>query len=495
MNRLYRELPSRFGGEIAVAFSPDGSRLASAGFRATPPGRGTVPGQVTIWDLETGQALLALKGHGWDANCVAYSPDGRLLASGGADSKVRVWDAATGVERFASPVQESHVSSVAFSPDSGIVASAGNNAVCLWNARDWSLLRSLKGHTGMATGVAFSPDGKRLASCGADRLVKVWDTKTGSELLSLAGHTATIRGVTFRSDGKRLASAGGADRTVKVWDTEKGQLIQSFAAPEDVNGVAYSPDGYHLAAGTGRFLQDGDVIMWDTRTGQTSLSLRGFFRGKAVSCVAFSSDGQRLATGGQLEAVKVWEVGTQLDPQEINATSFSLAIHPDGQSLAVATLNKVQVFDVRTKKRVVSDLIGAHFVSFNPEGTLLVTRAITETIVWNTRTWKPVYSLGACQSVAFSSDGLRIAAVNSDSVVRVWDAATGKELPSLVGHGGQFTEVVFSPDGKQLALGGADRTIRVWDANGRRTVRYSERERHRRAYGLQSRRQTSCHER
>ena len=149
-----------------MAFSPDGKRLASASRDET----------VKVWDAATGQETLTLKGHTGGVTSVAFSPDGKRLASASEDETVKVWDAATGQETL-----------------------------------------TLKGHTGCVTSVAFSPDGKRLASASDDGTVKVWDAATGQETLTLKGHTDAVTSVAFSPDGQRLASAS-SDGTVKVWD-------------------------------------------------------------------------------------------------------------------------------------------------------------------------------------------------------------------------------------------------------------------------------------
>jgi dipeptidyl aminopeptidase/acylaminoacyl peptidase len=215
---------------------------------------------VKVWDAATGGELLTLKGHTNPVVSLAFSPDGRRLASASWDKTVRVWDAATGGE-----------------------------------------LLTLKGHTRALLGVAFSPDGTRLASAGGDGTVKVWDAATGGELLTLKGHTGEVSSVAFSPDGRRLASAG-RDGTVKVWDAGSGQETLSLKAhTAGVSSVAFSPDGLRLASAS----VDGTAKVWDAATGGELLILRGHPGG--ILGVAFSPDGTRLAGGDQGGAVKVWD--------------------------------------------------------------------------------------------------------------------------------------------------------------------------------------------
>jgi Tol biopolymer transport system component len=233
---------------ISVAFSPDGKRLASA----------SADGTVKVWDATSDQAALTLRGHPGQLLCVAFSPDGKHLASAGTDKTVKVWDAASG-----------------------------------------QVALTLKGHTGGVVSVAFSPDGKRLASGGVDRTVKVWDATSGQEALILQGHTGTVDSVAFSPDGKRLASASG-DRTVKVWDATSGQEALTLQGHTDpVYSVAFSPDGKRLASAS----WDKTVKVWDATSGQEALTLQGHT--DLVCSVAFSPDGKRLASASWDRTVKV----------------------------------------------------------------------------------------------------------------------------------------------------------------------------------------------
>jgi WD40 repeat protein len=229
---------------------------------------------VKVWDAQTGQEILALKGHTSSVTSVAFSPDGKRLASGGGDApnrrkpgegkpgEVKLWDAQTGQEVLALKGHASSVTSVAFSPDGKRLASASGEEVKVWDATTgqeilaWKVL--LPFHS--LRMVAFSPDGKRLAGSvgygpgppGAGE-VKVWDAQTGKELLSLKGHTGWVWSVAFSPDGKRLASGSGSAAQglggeVKVWDAQTGQEILSFQGGGLNHNVVFSPNGHWLAS-------------------------------------------------------------------------------------------------------------------------------------------------------------------------------------------------------------------------------------------------------
>ncbi len=281
----------------SVAFSPDGKRLASGNSDKT----------VKVWDAATGREIRTLRGHAADVNGVTFSPDGKRLASASHDETVKVWDAGTGREMRTITAHRRWVSVVAFSPDGKRLASAGrvDGTAKVWDAGTGQEIRTLKGHTQEVTCVAFSPDGQRLASASFDNTVKVWDAGTWQEIRTLKGHTNHVWYVAFSPDGRLLASVGGDYQKigeVKVWDLSTGRALHQPRGHTDrVAGVTFSPDGRRLATAS----DDRTIKLWDTATGEEVFTLRGHSSG--VLFVAFSPDGQRIVSGSVDGTANVWD--------------------------------------------------------------------------------------------------------------------------------------------------------------------------------------------
>jgi WD40 repeat protein/serine/threonine protein kinase len=420
-------LKGHTGAVQSVAYSPDGKRLVSAGGPASPP--------VKVWDAQTGQELLTLK----DAyGSVAFSPDGKRLAGrssgsppGSGPGELKVWDVQTGQELLS---LKGGGAGVAYSPDGKRLARYGGGAVKVYDAQTGWELPSLKAQTndGLPNScVAYSPDGKRLAAAD-DGTVKVWDAQTGQELLILKGHSGRVWPVAFGPDGKRLASASGKE--VKVWDAQTGQELISIQGSAD--GVAFSPDGKRLAGGQ----DNGWVKGWDAQTGKELFTFRG--HNTEVTSVAFSVDGKRLASASYDGSVKVWDVHAAPKPLTLPGVAassvVSAAFSPDGKRLATG---------------------GKGGLGSGP-GMLKV---------WDAQTGQEIITLKGhtadVTTVAYSSDGKRLASSSADRSVKVWDGQTGQELLTFNGHSQEVSGVAFSPDGKRLASASfKGNTVKVWDA-------------------------------
>jgi WD40 repeat protein/serine/threonine protein kinase len=371
---------SRGNNDQGAVFSPDGTRVAEAcavDLDKKPA--------VRVSDARSGREVALLRGHAKDVVCVAFSPDGRRLATGSADHTARVWDAASGRE-----------------------------------------LASLKGHAAAVNAIAFSPDGARVATASADGTARTWDEagSKASQMAVMSGHAKGVRCVAFSHDGTRTVT-GSEDQTARVWDAATGAQVAVLRGPRlPVRCVAFSPDGARVAAGAG----DAIVRLWEV-SGAREV---GVFRGHAdaVLSVAFSPDGTRLAAGSEDTTARVWDIPTPI-------TGNCVAFSPDGRRLATTAGNAARVWDLAT---------GVPLAELR--GHEATARAVT-----------------------FSPDGSRLATASDDKTARLWDVATTRELAVLRGHKQPLTTLAFSADGMKLVTAGRDNTQRMWDAADGREIR------------------------
>ncbi|WP_369257223.1 CHAT domain-containing protein [Streptomyces sp. R35] len=276
------------GTAHAVAFSPDGTRLAVACNRRT----------ALIIDERGRRLVLVQLGVFGSALDVAFSSDGCRFATADQTSTAQVWDASTGTE-LCSVNPGGSVYGVAFHPDGLRLATGGRDSTArVWDVGTGAELLKIP-HTDYVWGVAFSSDGLRLATASEDKTARVWDARTGAELLGVT-HNARVSDVAFSSDGRRLATAG-KDKTARVWDADTGAELLKVTHTKSVRRVAFSPDGLHLATAS----EDNTARVWDAGTGTELLKIT---HDKAVRGVAFSLDGRRLATASEDKTVQLWSL-------------------------------------------------------------------------------------------------------------------------------------------------------------------------------------------
>ncbi|MBE9168356.1 pentapeptide repeat-containing protein [Pleurocapsales cyanobacterium LEGE 06147] len=454
----------------SLAISPDGQTLASSSADCT----------IELWNLNTGQVLRTLSERPRWVMSLRFSPDGQILAgSVVAVGTLKLWEVATGeVARTLPAHQDTAWSPISFSPDGRMLISGGmDRSLRWWDLETGQCLRELKAHQDWIWWVACSPNQPMLASCSADRTVKVWDINTGQLLRTFRGHEYGVRVVLFSANCQTSISSDEG-QMLKVWDLQTGQCLKTLRGySSGVWAIAFSPDGRTLVSSG----EDQTLKLWDVQTGCCLRSLSG--HQVWVRSVAFSPDGQTVASAGVDSLVKLWRVSTGECLRTFQGhTSFvwSVAYSPTESTLASCSIDRsVRIWDLKTGQcRLVLDHASpAIAVTYSPDGQKLASYGIDREIrLWDVRTGECLKILQSHSdwvwsilfdwiwSIVFSPDGQTLASSAENCSIRIWDVVTGQCLKVLQGHTSPVVSVAYSWDGEKLASASMEPTLRIWDA-------------------------------
>ncbi|MGF1936245.1 MAG: NB-ARC domain-containing protein [Nostoc sp. ChiQUE02] len=450
-----------FGGIFSVAFSPNGKLLAT----------GDTNGEIRLYEVANSQQLLTCKGHtGWVWS-VSFSPDGQVLASGSNDQTIKLWDINTGQCFKTLEGHSGGVRSVTFSPDSQVLASGSDDqTVKLWNISTGKCLKTLQEVGCSVWSVAFSPKDYMLASGNDDYTVRLWDINSSSCIHTLEGHTQRVYSVSFSPDGNTLAS-GSHDQTVKLWDISNTQCFKTLRGHTDlVHSVTFSVDGSALVSCG----DDQTVKVWDFVTGQCLKTLQG--HRSRVWSLAICINQNVCASSSDDQTVKLWNISTGRcikTLQSFNNGIWSVVVSPDGKIIASGSYDQtVTLWDATTGK-CLKTLRGhtnrVTSVTFSADSQILASGSEDQTLrLWDLSTGQSLKILkghsNRVTSVTFSADSHFLASGSDDQTIKLWDISTGQCLNTLRGHSGRTWSVAFSPDGDILASGSHDLTVRLWDA-------------------------------
>jgi WD40 repeat protein len=461
-------------GVGCVAYSPDGQYIASGGGRFDQSKRQT---EVKVWQASTGKLLRTLKGHVGPVTAVAFSPDGKLLAS--VSTRINWSD----IYRT--------------KPEA---ANTAEGEMKIWDPNSGAVLHSFPGVYG---NVAFSPDGTRLAASASDRRVQVWDTTTApqwTKVAALPPYPGLVQSLAFSPDGKRLATArvhflgleGGKakfEADLKTWDAATGREERTFEGHEgELLQLAFSADGRRLALSC----SDGTARIWDLTAKSQPQVLRGHT--SSVAGLAFSPDGRCLATTGKDRAVKVWDAASGEELLTLRGHTGQVraaAFDPQGKGPArrlvtAADDGTVRIWDAHAGQEPLT--LHGHagmvtYVAFSPDGRRIASRGAGGAVkVWDLASAKELFAISCrAERVVFSPDGKRLVTAGGNPQVgelKVWDAEKGRPLATLTGHALFVTSAAFSPDGQWIASASGNPIqvppqageVKVWDAGTYREV-------------------------
>jgi RNA polymerase sigma factor (sigma-70 family) len=487
-----RRLEGHQGSVPSIAFSPDGTSLAS----------GSADKTIRLWDVGTGVLRTQINANEKGVYSVVFAPGGKTIASVAEDGWTRLWDTASSKQLHAIKSENAHIMAAVFSPDARLFATGeeapdGSGTIRLWNPETGKLVRQwVTDMLGAVHGLAFSPDGKAIASISADCVTRLWDPVSGKELHPLVGHRFAVDFLRFALDGKSIFSQG-REKKLLEWDIASGRprrqvFSQPYGLQVEVGWVphvlALSSDGKLLAVAGNiwkpEFKPDPIIRLWDTVQQKEMRALSGH-EGK-VEWLEGSPDGSRLASGAK-DGIRVWnlETGkTLIHLKGLHPAYKFFAFSPAGGLLAaLGADNTIRLHDVATGKEM-RRWDGEHhsdgaWLTFSSDGKLLASNDVRLDVVrvWSVTSGKRIMkvdNIGWIEPLAFSPSsrilaiGARTRRVSPDDTCRIhfWETISGKEIRSMHSPQGAVWSLAFAPDGKTLASGGAESTILLWDMTG-----------------------------
>ena len=439
------------GRAIDIALSPDGTQLAVA------TGLG-----VWLYNASTGAEIALLTGHTDRVNSVAYSPNGKTLATA-SFREIHLWDPSTQEQK--TTFEDTRSESLAYSPNGRILAVGRWQGVELLDAQTGDEKLSLSGHTSNVNLLAFSSNGRILATVARfseDRAIRLWNARTG-KLQRKLEHPEGITSMTLAPDGSTLVS-GSWDEKIRLWDTRTGQNTQTVDMRNEV--LTYSPDGSKIAVAT------HEILLVNAGTARLQQTLSGHTNG--IYRMVFSSDSSTLVSASWDGTIRLWNASTGSHRLTIEGhfNFRSSALSPNGKTIATASDDGIFLWNASNGKFSKAFDVGArnNAIAYSPDGKTLAIEKWDDgprIQLLNARTGRVKkvirYQGEELRVIAYSADGKMLASGSRDGTVLLWNARTGKLQQRLTGHTAEISSLAFSPDSKVLASGSFDGTVRLWN--------------------------------
>jgi WD40 repeat protein len=475
------ELRERRSGEVirtlaaqdvitGVAFAPSGKTLATAG------------GSLRLWDVERGAAVGPPLG---EANVLAWSPDGKLLAGGGSDKVVRLWDAATSKPIAALEGHRAEILALAFSPDGKrLLSASGDFTARVWDIEKQTTVATLQGHAAAINAVAYAADGKTLATASNDGTARLWGV-TGYRPLATLAHQEPVVRVTFSPGGQTLIT-GGEKGTIRLWNTAAGTPRKQLAGHTDaVTGLVILPDGSGLVSGSA----DQSIRFWKAAPPALPALAMLPAHGPEALSVAFSPDGKWLITGGADKTVAIRDPASGSIRRVLRGHTNRVtktAVSPDSKLIAsVSGDGTVRVWSIQRGEQDAmynawhEKFAAGRSVAFSSDGRFLASGADDGAIkLWSVTEQKEVRVLEEqslpITCLAFSKDGAVLISSTGDwrnnqqpGELRLWDVASGQESARLTGHASEIKCIAVDPTGTLLASTAARNEVKLWNLTDR----------------------------